>query len=140
VTHGGGPLVTGAVNLTTGMNASWSALRALNVIIGLFSSLAVNMPDFGRFSKYENAGYSQFVFLPLLGTLGALAPIFVTSAAEYLWGEYIWFMPAVIAKFDSRAAMVRELLALLTRVLHRFCYGHCDDGESNCRWLISFRK
>src|SRR5271170_6300097 len=106
VTHGGGPLVTGSVNLTTGMNASWSALKALNVIIGLFSSLAVNMPDFGRFSKYENAGYSQFIFLPLLGTLGALAPIFVTSAAEYLWGEYIWFMPAVIAKFDSRAAMV----------------------------------
>lgn len=64
------------------------------------------MPDFGRFSKYEDAGYSQFIFLPLLGTLGALAPIFVTSAAEYLWGEYIWFMPAVIAKFDSRAAMV----------------------------------
>jgi cytosine/uracil/thiamine/allantoin permease len=84
-------------------------MRALNVIIGLFSSLAVNMPDFGRFSKYENAGYSQFVFLPLLGTLGALAPIFVTSAAEYLWGEYIWFLPAVIANFDNRAAKVISL-------------------------------
>lgn len=95
------------------MNTSWSALKALNVIIGLFSSLAVNMPDFGRFSKYENAGYSQFIFLPLLGTLGALAPIFVTSAAEYLWGEYIWFMPAVIAKFDSRAAMVCFLCPML---------------------------
>lgn len=99
-------MVTGPVVLTTGMNAGWSAMKALNVIIGLFSSLAVNMPDFGRFSKYENAGYSQFVFLPLLGTLGALAPIFVTSAAEYLWGEYIWFLPAVIAKFDNRAAKV----------------------------------
>ena len=117
VTHGGGPLVTGSVNLTTGMNASWSALKALNVIIGLFSSLAVNMPDFGRFSKYENAGYSQFIFLPLLGTLGALAPIFVTSAAEYLWGEYIWFMPAVIAKFDSRAAMV-SFLPLTLKLIH----------------------
>jgi cytosine/uracil/thiamine/allantoin permease len=91
------------------MNAGWSAMKALNVIIGLFSSLAVNMPDFGRWSKYENAGYSQFVFLPLLGTLGALAPIFVTSAAEYLWGEYIWFMPAVIANFDNRAAKVLNL-------------------------------
>jgi len=88
------------------MNEAWSALRALNVIIGLFSSLAVNMPDFGRFSKYENAGYSQFIFLPLLGTLGALSPIFVTSAVQYLWGEYIWFLPAVIAKFDNRAAKV----------------------------------
>ena len=100
-------MVTGEVHLTTGLNTAFSALKALNVIIGLFSSLAVNMPDFGRFSKYENAGYSQFVFLPLLGTLGALSPIFVTSAAQYLWGEYIWFMPAVIAKFESRAAMVQ---------------------------------
>jgi Permease for cytosine/purines, uracil, thiamine, allantoin len=90
------------------MSEAWSALRALNVIIGLFSSLAVNMPDFGRFSKYENAGYSQFIFLPLLGTLGALSPIFVTSAVQYLWGEYIWFLPAVIAKFDNRAAMVES--------------------------------
>src|SRR5271155_1933564 len=103
------------------MNTSWSTLKALNVIIGLFSSLAVNMPDFGRFSKYENAGYSQFIFLPLLGTLGALSPIFVTSAAEYLWGEYIWFMPAVIAKFDSRAAMVH--LHLKPKLIYKFFTG-----------------
>jgi nucleobase:cation symporter-1, NCS1 family len=39
-----------------------------------------------------------------LGTLGSLTPIFVTSAHEYIWGEFEWYMPAVIAKFDSRAA------------------------------------
>ena len=52
VTHGGGPLVTGHVKLTSSyMNVAYSSLTGLNVIIGLFSSLAVNMPDFGRFSK-----------------------------------------------------------------------------------------
>ena len=131
--------MTGSVNLTTGLNAGWSAMRALNVIIGLFSSLAVNMPDFGRFSKYENAGYSQFVFLPLLGTLGSLAPIFVTSAAEYLWGEYIWFMPAVIAKFDSRAAMVLLLhTQMLTVVLHWLFLYDCNDGKPDRSRSISF--
>ena len=45
VTHGGGPLVNGPVKLTsTYMNTAYSALTGLNVIIGLFSSLAVNMP------------------------------------------------------------------------------------------------
>ena len=45
VTHGGGPLVTGESKITsTYMNTAYSALTGLNVIIGLFSSLAVNMP------------------------------------------------------------------------------------------------
>jgi nucleobase:cation symporter-1, NCS1 family len=86
------------------MNTAYSALTGLNVIIGLFSSLAVNMPDFGRFSKNNLAGYHQFLALPIIGTLGALTPIFVTSANQYIWGEFEWYMPAVIANFDSRAA------------------------------------
>ncbi|KAH0558403.1 hypothetical protein GP486_004938 [Trichoglossum hirsutum] len=105
VTHGGGPLVNGPVKLTSSyMNTAYSALTGLNVIIGLFSSLAVNMPDFGRFSRDQFAGYHQFLALPIIGTLGALTPIFVTSAHQYLWGSFQWYMPAVIEKFDSRAA------------------------------------
>ncbi|KAI9765126.1 MAG: hypothetical protein M1840_007833 [Geoglossum simile] len=109
VTKGGGPLVTGPVKLTNPyMNTAYSALTGLNVIIGLFSSLAVNMPDFGRFSRDQFAGYHQFFALPVIGTLGSLTPIFVTSAHSYLWrlpGEPVqWYMPAVIRMFDSRAA------------------------------------
>ena len=49
VTKGGGPLVTGKMDITsTYMGTAYSALTGLNVIIGLFSSMAVNMPDFGR--------------------------------------------------------------------------------------------
>ena len=60
--------------------------------------------DFGRFSKNNLAGGHQFLALPIIGTLGALTPIFVTSAHSYIWGEFEWYMPAVIEKFDSRAA------------------------------------
>ncbi|KAL6706559.1 hypothetical protein ACN47E_005315 [Coniothyrium glycines] len=105
VTKGGGPLITGkAVMQSTYMNKAYSALTGLNAIIGLFSSMAVNMPDFGRFSKNRLAGPHQFLALPIIGTLGALTPIFVTDAHSYIWGEFEWYMPAVIAKFDSRAA------------------------------------
>lgn len=105
VTHGGGPLVTGEVVLTsTYMNTAYSALTGLNVIIGLFSSMAVNMPDFARFSANGFKGYQQFFALPIIGTLGALTPIFVTSAHSVIWGNFQWYMPAVIEDFDSRAA------------------------------------
>jgi nucleobase:cation symporter-1, NCS1 family len=77
---------------STYMNTAYSALTGLNVIIGLFSSMAVNMPDFGRFSKNRLAGKHQnvlmtvtistltvegghqFFALPIIGTLGALTP------------------------------------------------------------------
>ncbi len=105
VTRGGGPLVTGDAMITsTYMNTAYSALTGLNVIIGLFSSMAVNMPDFGRFSKNRLGGYHQYFALPIIGTLGSLTPIFVTSAHSYIWGEFEWYMPAVIDRFDSRAA------------------------------------
>ncbi|KAF1812757.1 hypothetical protein P152DRAFT_434884 [Eremomyces bilateralis CBS 781.70] len=105
VTKGGGPLVTGRTELTSSyMNTAYSALTGLNAIIGLFSSMAVNMPDFGRFSKNRLAGIHQYFALPIIGTLGSLTPIFVTSAHQYIWGEFEWYMPAVIANFDSRAA------------------------------------
>ena len=57
-----------------------------------------------RFSKNRLAGGHQFLALPIIGTLGALTPIFVTSASQYIWGGFNWYMPAVIANFDSRAA------------------------------------
>ncbi|KAL8753653.1 MAG: hypothetical protein Q9199_004900 [Rusavskia elegans] len=105
VTHGGGPLVTGKAQITNSyMNTAFSALTGLNAIIGLFSSMAVNMPDFGRFSKNGFNGYHQFFALPVIGTFGALTPIFVSSAHEVVWGNFEWYMPAVINDFDSRAA------------------------------------
>jgi NCS1 family nucleobase:cation symporter-1 len=64
----------------------------------------LTLTDFGRFSKNHLSGYNQFFALPIIGTLGALTPIFVTSAHSYIWGDFQWYMPLVIADFDSRAA------------------------------------
>jgi len=86
VTHGGGPLVHGPTSIPPNTGKAYAALQALNVIIGLFSSLAVNMPDFARFSKSHKASWSQTLLLPVIGTLGALSPIFVTSAYKEIWG------------------------------------------------------
>lgn len=89
--HSGGPLIKGPLILTsTYMDTAYSTLTGLNAIIGLFSSLSVNMPDIGRFSKDKFSGNHQFFALPILGTLGSLTPIFVTDAHSYIWGEFEW--------------------------------------------------
>jgi len=87
------------------------------VVIGLFSSLAVNMPDFARFSKSGKASAAQALLLPIIGTLGALSPIFVTSAYKEIWGEYQWFLPAVIGSFHSRPAKFFAGFAMLIATL-----------------------
>ena len=43
VTKGGGVLVHGPTQVPPEIGKPWAALQALNVVIGLFSSLAVNM-------------------------------------------------------------------------------------------------
>jgi cytosine/uracil/thiamine/allantoin permease len=100
--YSGGPLIRGKLDITSSyMNTAYSALTGLNVIIGLFSSLAVNMPDFGRFSKNKLAGPHQFLALPIIGTLGALTPIFVTDAHSYIWGEFEWYVIVVGCPFAN---------------------------------------
>jgi NCS1 family nucleobase:cation symporter-1 len=117
VTKGGGPLVHGPTDINPKVGRPWSALQALNVVIGLFSSLAVNMPDFARFSRSSRASASQTLLLPLIGTLGALSPIFITSAYKEIWGEYQWFLPAVIASFHSRPIKFFTGFAMLIATL-----------------------
>lgn len=68
------------------------------------SKLIMISQDFGRFSSNGFKGPHQFFALPIIGTLGALTPIFVTSAHSVIWGNFQWYMPAVIEDFDSRAA------------------------------------
>jgi len=117
VTKGGGPLVHGPTAINPVVGRPWSALQAINVVIGLFSSLAVNMPDFARFSKSHKASASQALLLPIIGTLGALSPIFVTSAYKQIWGEYQWFLPIVIGSFHSRPAKFFAGFAMLIATL-----------------------
>ena len=113
------------------MNTAYSVLQGLNAVIGLFSSLATNMPDFGRFSKNRMADNYQLFALPIIGTLGALTPMFVTDAHSYLWGEFEWYMPNVIAKFDSRAAKffvsANFLLATISNQIAAGTYPSSND-------------
>jgi len=145
VTHGGGPLVSGPTVLTsTYMNKAYSVLTGLNVIIGLFSSMAVNFPDFSRFSKNNLAGWNQVFALPVIGTLGALCPIFVTSANSYLWGDFQWYMPVVFAQFDSRAAKffasASFILSIIGNQIAAGTYPFSNDVSGLCpKYINIFR-
>ena len=88
----------------------WPSLTAM---VGFWSTLALNIPDFTRFAKtqrYQVVG--QAIGLPApMGLLAALA-VFVTSATVVIYGKAIWD-PVTLAGRMTGAAVLVGLLVLL---------------------------
>ncbi|KDR74147.1 hypothetical protein GALMADRAFT_251034 [Galerina marginata CBS 339.88] len=87
-----------------GSALSWAWLSALNSALGIYATLAVNIPDFTRYAKNERAQFVQLIVIPVAFTLIGFAGIAVTSAGEILYGEILWDPLRLIDKWDNRAA------------------------------------
>ncbi|KAH9948616.1 cytosine-purine permease [Amylocystis lapponica] len=88
----------------SGSALSWAWLSALNSALGIYSTLAVNIPDFTRYAKDERAQYVQLAIIPVAFTLCGFIGIAVTSAGIVLYGEVLWDPLLLIDKWDNRAA------------------------------------
>ncbi|KAL0572474.1 hypothetical protein V5O48_009481 [Marasmius crinis-equi] len=74
----------------SGSDFSWGWLSALNSALGIYATLAVNIPDFTRYAKTERAQYVQLAIIPTAFTLVAFVGIAVTSAGQVLYNETLW--------------------------------------------------
>ncbi|OBZ72482.1 hypothetical protein A0H81_08039 [Grifola frondosa] len=110
----------------SGSALSYAWLSALNSALGLYSTLAVNIPDFtstlrdmprtsGRQYYSQTPGvishldplhrqYIQLLIIPTAFTLFGFMGIAVTSASQVLYGEVIWDPLQLIGRWDNRAA------------------------------------
>lgn len=70
-------------------------------VTGGFSTLAVNISDFSRFSKDRHAHYWQIPTIPLLKTLTALMGIISASAAQQIWGTPYWTPLQMMEKWQG---------------------------------------
>ena len=88
----------------------WPSLTAM---VGFWSTLALNIPDFTRFAKSQrDQVVGQAIGLPApMGLLAALA-VFVTSATVVIYGHAIWD-PVTLAGRMTGAAVLLALLVLL---------------------------
>lgn len=88
----------------------WPSLTAM---VGFWSTLALNIPDFTRFARTQRDQIiGQAIGLPApMGLLAALA-VFVTSATVVIYGKAIW-NPVTLAGRMSGAAVLLALLVLL---------------------------
>ncbi|KAJ4350303.1 uncharacterized protein N0V89_008924 [Didymosphaeria variabile] len=84
-----------------GSERVWLWLSSMTSVTGGYSTLAVNISDFSRFSKDRHAHYWQIPTIPLLKTLTALMGIISASAAQQIWGTPYWTPIQIIDKWQG---------------------------------------
>jgi len=91
----------------------------LTGMVGYWATLALNIPDFTRYSKSQGAQIvGQGFGLPVAMTLYTFVGIAVTSASVVLFGEPIWNPITLIGKFHQPVIAFVALIAILVSTLN----------------------
>src|SRR6185437_13209994 len=80
-------------------------------MIGCWSTLSLNIPDFTRFGKGQRAQvWGQTLGLPTTMTLFAVLSVLVTSGSQAVYGAPIWDPIALSAKMSNTVGALFALL------------------------------
>ncbi len=92
---------------------------SLTAMVGYWATLALNIPDFTRYSKSQHAqAYGQAFGLPVAMTLYTFVGISVTSASTVLFGRPIWNPIELIGAFHQPVVAFVALIAILIATLN----------------------
>ncbi len=92
---------------------------SLTAMVGYWATLALNIPDFTRYSKSQNAQVvGQALGLPIAMTLYTFVGISVTSASAVLFGKPIWNPILLIGAFHQPVVAFLALIAILIATLN----------------------
>ena len=88
-------------------------------MVGYWATLALNIPDFTRYSKSQNAqAWGQAFGLPVAMALYTFVGISVTSASAVLFGHPIWNPILLIGAFHQPLVAFVALIAILIATLN----------------------
>jgi NCS1 family nucleobase:cation symporter-1 len=91
---------------------------SLTAMVGYWATLALNIPDFTRFSKSQSAqAWGQGFGLPVAMTLYTFVGIAVTSASAVLFGHPIWDPIELLGAFHQPVVAFVALIAILVSTL-----------------------
>ncbi len=92
---------------------------SLTAMVGYWATLALNIPDFTRYSKSQSAqSWGQAFGLPVAMVLYTFVGISVTSASEVLFGRPIWNPILLIGAFHQPVVAFIALIAILVATLN----------------------
>jgi len=92
---------------------------SLTAMVGYWATLALNIPDFTRYSKSQSAqSWGQAFGLPVAMALYTFVGIAVTSASAVLFGHPIWNPITLIGAFHQPVVAFIALVAILVATLN----------------------
>jgi NCS1 family nucleobase:cation symporter-1 len=92
---------------------------SLTAMVGYWATLALNIPDFTRYSKSQSAqSWGQAFGLPVAMVLYTFVGIAVTSASTVLFGHAIWNPITLIGAFHEPVVAFIALVAILVATLN----------------------
>lgn len=91
---------------------------ALMGMIGFWSTLSLNIPDFTRFGVGQRAQvWGQTLGLPTTMAVFALLSVLVTSGSQAVYGEPIWDPSQLAARMESTPGVLFALFVVLMATL-----------------------
>ncbi|MFM9372211.1 NCS1 family nucleobase:cation symporter-1 [Streptomyces sp. Da 82-17] len=111
---GFGPLLDQPSKLGWGADFWAVFFPALMGMIGFWSTLSLNIPDFTRFGKGQRAQvWGQSLGLPTTMTAFALLSVLVTSGSQAVYGVPLWDPVQLAAKTDNIFGLLFALVTVL---------------------------
>ena len=92
---------------------------SLTGMVGFWSTVALNIPDFTRYATSQRAqALGQTIGLPTAMTLYSFIGVAVTSASAVLFGAPIWDPVVLIGRFNEPVIALIALIAILIATLN----------------------
>jgi NCS1 family nucleobase:cation symporter-1 len=141
---GFGPMLAAPSRFTSTAGFLHFFFPALTAMVGYWATLSLNIPDFTRYSKSQEAQIAGQAFgLPLAMTLYSFIGIAVTSASTVVFGQPIWNPVTLLGKFHQPwiafLGLVGLLIATMNVNIAANVVSPSNDFANLAPRLISFR-
>ena len=91
---------------------------SVTAMIGFWSTLSLNMPDFTRFGRSQREqAVGQVVALPTTMTAFAFMGIIITSASAEIYGKPMWDPIELVGQFTSRWLVALSMFTVVVATL-----------------------
>jgi len=141
---GFGPMLAAPSKFTDTSSFLHFFFPALTAMVGYWATLSLNIPDFTRYAKNQDAQLvGQAIGLPVAMVLYSFLGIAVTSASTVVFGHPIWSPVELLGKFHQPLIAFLGLIALLVATLNvnigANVVGPSNDFSNLAPKFISFR-
>jgi NCS1 family nucleobase:cation symporter-1 len=141
---GFGPMLSAPSRFTSTGSFMHFFIPSLTAMVGYWATLSLNIPDFTRYAKNQDAQIIGQAFgLPVAMVLYSFIGIAVTSASEVVFGEPIWSPITLLGRFHQPLVAFLGLIALLVATLNVNIAANVvspsNDFSNLAPRLISFR-